>query len=333
MTSRTTNAAANTAATAINLTKSSAGATVNPASALKFKVLHECSVTKARTAEMTLPHATVSTPVFMPVGTQGTLKGVFPDQLERMDCRIILANTYHLGNRPGPDLLEKAGGLHNFMGWRRALLTDSGGFQMVSLLKLAHITEDGVNFTSPYDDSQCMLTPERSIEIQTAIGADIMMQLDDVVDATHTDADRFEEARHRTVRWLDRCISAHKRPDKQNLFPIVQGGLDEEKRKDCARQLMKRDVPGFAVGGLSGGEEKEQFWRMVSASTDVLPRDKPRYLMGVGFAVDLVVCSALGIDMYDCVFPTRTARFGTALVAKAPGNLKLKDKQYALQFE
>ena len=147
----------------------------------------------------------------MPVGTQGTLKGILPEQLERMDCRIILGNTYHLGNRPGAETLRKAGGLHNFMGWRRALLTDSGGFQMVSLLKLAEITEEGVKFRSPYDGSECMLTPEHSIEIQAAIGADIMMQLDDVVDATHTDPDRFEEARHRTVRWLDRCIKAHTR--------------------------------------------------------------------------------------------------------------------------
>ncbi len=191
-------------------------ATASPAngvakSALRFRVLAECKTTKARTSEMELPHATVETPVFMPVGTQGTLKGILPEQLERMDCRIILGNTYHLGNRPGAETLRKAGGLHNFMGWRRALLTDSGGFQMVSLLKLAEITEEGVKFRSPYDGSECMLTPEHSIEIQAAIGADIMMQLDDVVDATHTDPDRFEEARHRTVRWLDRCIRAHTR--------------------------------------------------------------------------------------------------------------------------
>lgn len=158
------------------------------------------------------------------------------------------------------------------------------------------------------------------------------MQLDDVVDATHSDPDRFEEARHRTVRWLDRCIEAHKRPDKQNLFPIVQGGLDEEKRRDCARELIKRDTLGFAIGGLSGGEEKDQFWRMVAASTEVLPANKPRYLMGVGFAIDLVVCSALGVDMYDCVFPTRTARFGNALIMKHPGSLNLKQKLYRTDF-
>eukprot|EP00095_Tigriopus_kingsejongensis_P004953 snap_masked-scaffold96_size378025-processed-gene-0.5 protein:Tk04953 transcript:snap_masked-scaffold96_size378025-processed-gene-0.5-mRNA-1 annotation:"probable queuine trna-ribosyltransferase" len=301
--------------------------------ALQFTVRAECSTTKARSSRLTLPHAVVETPVFMPVGTQGTLKGLLPDQLEALDCRIILANTYHLGQRPGIETLTLAGGLHRFMNWKRALLTDSGGFQMVSLLQLAQITEEGVKFRSPYDDSECMLTPEHSIRIQAAIGADIMMQLDDVVDATHSDPDRFEEARHRTVRWLDRCLKAHTRPDTQNLFPIVQGGLDEEKRRDCARQLIQRDTPGFAVGGLSGGEAKDEFWRMVHVSTDELPRDKPRYLMGVGFAVDLVVCSALGVDMFDCVYPTRTARFGSALMARHPGQVNLKKKAFRLDFE
>lgn len=301
-------------------------------SALVFQVVSKCSTTRARVAEMTLPHSVVNTPVFMPVGTQGTLKGLLPSQLEALDCRIMLSNTYHLGNRPGVEVLEQAGGLHSFMGWNRSLLTDSGGFQMVSLLKLAEITEEGVNFESPYDGSKCMLTPERSIEIQRAIGADIMMQLDDVVDATHSDPDRFEEARHRTVRWLDRCLTAHPRPDKQNLFPIVQGGLDVEKRKDCAAQLTKREVPGFAIGGLSGGEEKETFWKIVGVSAASLPDSKPRYLMGVGHQVDLVVCSALGVDMFDCVFPTRTARFGTALVFDAPGEIILKKSAYETDF-
>ena len=301
-------------------------------SALSFKIVGRCSTTRARVAEMTLPHSVVDTPVFMPVGTQGTLKGLLPEQMEELDCRIMLSNTYHLGNRPGVEVLEQAGGLHKFMGWNRSLLTDSGGFQMVSLLKLAEITEEGVNFESPYDGSKCMLTPERSIEIQRAIGADIMMQLDDVVDATNQDEARFEEARHRTVRWLDRCIAAHTRPDTQNLFPIVQGGLDTEKRKDCAAQLTARDVPGFAIGGLSGGEEKDTFWRIVAVSAAHLPEDKPRYLMGVGHQVDLVVCAALGVDMFDCVFPTRTARFGTALVFEAGGELNLRKAAFETDF-
>ncbi|KAJ9577244.1 hypothetical protein L9F63_006218, partial [Diploptera punctata] len=338
--------------------------------ALSFRIKAKCSLSKARSSIMCLPHADVETPVFMPVGTQGTLKGLLPDQLEDMGCQIMLGNTYHLGTRPGPALIEKAGGLHKFMGWNRALLTDSGGFQMVSLLKLAEITEEGVKFQSPYIqhyqpmlimgyhkiisyfilfflESEVMLTPERSIEIQNSIGADIIMQLDDVVKTT-TVGPRVEEAMHRTTRWLDRCLKAHKNVDKQNIFPIVQGGLDIELRTESARQLTQRNVPGFAVGGLSGGESKDDFWKMVHLSTDILPENKPRYLMGVGFAADLVVCCALGIDMFDCVFPTRTAellyyylfilfiilfqqRFGCALVSN--GQLNLKQKNYAMDFE
>lgn len=229
----------------------------------------------------------------------------------------------------GTSVLEKAGGLHKFMGWDRCLLTDSGGFQMVSLLKLAEITEEGVKFESPHDRSEMMLTPEKSIEIQNSIGADIIMQLDDVVHSCVT-GPRVEEAMYRTIRWLDRCIAAHKRPHDQCIFPIVQGGLYPDLRKKCAEELIKRDVPGFAIGGLSGGEEKSQFWKMVTISTDILPKEKPRYLMGVGFAVDLVVCVALGCDMFDCVYPTRTARFGTALVPS--GHLLLKKDIYAKDF-
>ncbi|KAI0241518.1 Queuine tRNA-ribosyltransferase catalytic subunit 1 [Lamellibrachia satsuma] len=262
----------------------------------------------------------------MPVGTQGTLKGITPDQLEELNCQIILGNTYHLGHRPGPKLISEVGGLHNFMQWNRGLLTDSGGFQMVSLLDLSEMTEEGVKFVSPHDNSVMMLTPEKSIEIQNDIGADIIMQLDDVVSSTTTGS-RVVEAMHRSIRWLDRCIKAHKRPDKQNLFGIVQGGLDAELRTECANEMVKRDVPGFAIGGLSGGEEKCHLWRMVTLSTDILPKEKPRYLMGVGFAVDLVVCVALGCDMFDCVYPTRTARFGRALVRS--GQLQLKSQRYA----
>ncbi|EZA50132.1 hypothetical protein DMN91_000702 [Ooceraea biroi] len=294
-------------------------------SPLRFEVFAECQTTKARTGRMTLVHHHVDTPVFMPVGTQGTLKGLLPQQLEQLDCQIILGNTYHLGNRPGADTLHKAGGLHKFMNWKRALLTDSGGFQMVSLLHLAEITEAGVKFKSPYNESECMLTPEHSIQIQNAIGADIIMQLDDVVKST-LNGPRVEQAMHRTIRWLDRCLSTHERPSEQSIFPIVQGGLDPELRSECARQLTEREVNGYAVGGLSGGESKDDFWRMVHLSTSILPNSKPRYLMGVGFAVDLVVCSALGIDMFDCVFPTRTARFGCALVRT--GQLNLKQPQY-----
>lgn len=300
--------------------------TENIEPALRFEIFRECQRTKARTGRMILVHHTVDTPVFMPVGTQGTLKGLLPQQLEELDCQIILGNTYHLGTRPGTNIMRKAGGLHKFMNWKRALLTDSGGFQMVSLLELAKITEEGVKFKSPYNESDCMLTPEHSIQIQNVIGADIMMQLDDVVKSTLT-GPRLEEAMHRTTRWLDRCITADERPDEQSIFPIVQGGLDPKLRTESANQLIKRKVNGYAVGGLSGGESKDDFWRMVHLSTNILPANKPRYLMGVGFATDLIICSALGIDMFDCVFPTRTARFGCALVRT--GQISLRQVQYS----
>ncbi|XP_050675523.1 queuine tRNA-ribosyltransferase catalytic subunit isoform X2 [Leptidea sinapis] len=218
--------------------------------ALSFTLCSECETSKARAGLMKLPHYEVKTPVFMPVGTQGTMKGLLPEQLEELDCEIILGNTYHLGNRPGIKTLKKAGGLHKFMGWHRALLTDSGGFQMVSLLKLAEITEEGVKFKSPYDGSEIMLTPEKSIEIQNCIGADIIMQLDDVVRTTFQDNDRIKLAAERTSRWLDRCLRAHKRPSDQNIFPIVQGLLNKELRIQSANEHMTKDVNGFAIGGL-----------------------------------------------------------------------------------
>ncbi|XP_076032902.1 tRNA-guanine transglycosylase [Oratosquilla oratoria] len=306
----------------------SALSSVSPA--LSFKVLAECSVTKARTSLMKLPNYTVELPMFMPVGTQGTMKGLLPEQVKEAGAQIILGNTYHLGTRPGKDLMTKFEGLHKFMQWDRALLTDSGGFQMVSLLELAEITEEGVKFKSPYDGSECMLTPEESIEIQNAIGADIMMQLDDVVHVRETDYERFKTATYRTTRWLERCMKANKNPQTQNLFPIIQGGLFEDLRKISLEQLIAKDAPGYAVGGLSGGEDKDKFWPTVHLCTDHLPKNKPRYCMGVGFAVDLVVCCALGVDMFDCVFPTRTARFGCALVDN--GQINLKAKNYALDF-
>uniref|UniRef100_A0A8D8M4X8 Probable queuine tRNA-ribosyltransferase n=1 Tax=Cacopsylla melanoneura TaxID=428564 RepID=A0A8D8M4X8_9HEMI len=229
---------------------------------LQFKILAECRTSNARTAVMCLPHFNVETPVFMPVGTKGSIKGVLNQQLETLNCQIILGNTYHLGIKPGIDVLEKAGGLHKFMGWNRALLTDSGGFQMVSLLKFAEIKEEGVKFQSTYGDGvELMLSPEHSTKIQNIIGADIMMQLDDVNPTTLT-GPRVAEAKDRTVRWLDRCLAAHENPSTQNIFPIVQGGLDENLRKDCAQQLTERDVNGFAVGGLSGGEA-QYCWALI----------------------------------------------------------------------
>eukprot|EP01089_Gocevia_fonbrunei_P017975 TRINITY_DN5990_c0_g1_i1.p1 TRINITY_DN5990_c0_g1~~TRINITY_DN5990_c0_g1_i1.p1 ORF type:complete len:398 (+),score=95.10 TRINITY_DN5990_c0_g1_i1:36-1229(+) len=297
--------------------------------ALSFKVLAKCG--RARVAELSLPHHTFETPVFMPVGTQGTIKGLTTKQIEALDCPIILGNTYHLGHRPGGDVLKKMGGLHCFMNWKRNILTDSGGFQMVSLLKLAEITEEGVTFQSPHDGSTMILTPEKSMQLQNQIGADIMMALDDVVSSTTT-GPRVEEAMHRTIRWIDRCIAAHSRPKEQNLFGIVQGGLDPKLREQCAAALVSRNLPGYAIGGLSGGEEKTKFWKVVAQCAQLLPENKPRYLMGVGYPVDLVVCVCLGVDMFDCVFPTRTARFGTALVNIEGGMMHLKKSEYQNDF-
>ncbi|KAJ8655048.1 queuine tRNA-ribosyltransferase [Lichtheimia ornata] len=298
-------------------------------SALTFETLARCSTTKARASILTLPHGPVNTPVFMPVGTQGTLKGLTPRQLEDLNCQIMLNNTYHLGLKPGQETLDLVGGAHKFQQWNRNLLTDSGGFQMVSLLKLAKITEEGVQFASPHDGSLMMLTPEHSMSLQNSIGADIMMQLDDVISSLTT-GPRVEEAMWRSIRWLDRCIASHKNTDRQNLFAIIQGGLNKELRKKCVEEMAKRDTPGYAVGGLSGGEEKNEFWQIVSLCTDLLPKNKPIYCMGVGYAEDLVVCVALGVDMFDCVFPTRTARFGNALTMK--GTLSLKSGKFANDF-
>ncbi|KAK9811227.1 hypothetical protein WJX72_000278 [[Myrmecia] bisecta] len=296
--------------------------------ALQFEVV--AAQGRARTAKMTLPHFTCETPMFMPVGTQGTVKGLTSQQLEELDCHVILGNTYHLENRPGSGLVAELGGLHKFINWRRGMLTDSGGFQMVSLLHLADITEEGVAFQSPVDGSRMLLTPEHSIAIQNRLGADIIMQLDDVVSSIDTSMARFEEATHRTTRWVDRCIRAHARPTEQNLFGIVQGGLDRNLRNISLRGLVERDLPGYAIGGLAGGEDKESFCRVVEQCTAGLPANKPRYVMGIGYPLDIVLCSALGADMYDSVYPTRTARFGVALVPT--GVLKLKNAAYAQDF-
>lgn len=215
------------------------------------------------------------------------------------------------------------------MRWPRGTLTDSGGFQMVSLSRFAVVSEAGVQFQSPVDGSEMLLTPEVSIGIQNELGADIIMALDDVVSSVTT-GPRVADAAARTVRWIDRCVAAHARPARQSLFGIVQGGLDLRLRGECAAALVARDLPGYAVGGLSGGEDKGSFWRAVAASLAALPAGKPRYCMGVGYPEDLVVCVALGADMFDCVYPARTARFGTALVRG--GLLKLRAAAMAADF-
>jgi queuine tRNA-ribosyltransferase catalytic subunit len=279
---------------------------------------------KARASTITLPHGPIHSPVYMPVGTKAAIKGITFSEMRSMGCQILLSNTYHLGNYPGTSVLDSFSGLHSFEGWAGNILTDSGGFQMVSLLKLATITEAGVEFLSPVDGRPMLLTPEESIRIQNSIGADIMMALDDVANPLSS-PQRLEEACHRTTRWIDRCLEAHNPSRKQNLFGIVQGGLDFRLREISISGLVSKELPGYAIGGLCGGEDKERFWRVVKFCTDRLPWDKPRYLMGVGYPVDLVVCACLGVDMFDCVFPTRTARFGTVFTSK--GFLKLRREE------
>ncbi|VDB92377.1 unnamed protein product [Peniophora sp. CBMAI 1063] len=283
---------------------------------------------------MKLAHGVTALPTFMPVATQAAIKGLTPQQMDSLGVSLILNNTYHLNLRPGIETLKEAGGAHKFQGWNHNLLTDSGGFQ----LGKAELSEqgaagakEGALFASPFDGSPTMLTPEESMSIQHAIGADIIMQLDDVVPSLET-GPRVEEASRRSVRWLDRCIDFHEtsgRQDIQNLFAIVQGGLDPALRAQCLDEMVKRKdrVAGYAVGGLSGGEEKEVFWKIIKQCADGLPIDRPRYAMGIGYAEDLLVCVALGIDMADCVFPTRTARFGVALTHK--GSLNLRLRKYA----
>eukprot|EP00741_Cyanophora_paradoxa_P011178 tig00020554_g10798.t1 len=267
---------------------------------------------RARTCKLQLPHFVAETPMFMPVGTQGSIKGLTTEQVEELDCHVILGNTYHLGLRPGAEVMDQLGGLHRFMNWNRGLLTDSGGFQMVSLLKLADITEEGVNFQSPVDGTHLLLTPEKSMEIQNSIEADIMMALDDVVPATANNPTRTEEATHRTLRWMRRCIAAHKKPHVQNLFGIIQGGFDRDLRSYCIKEMVNLNLPGYAIGGISGGEEKSLTWQVVDQCTALLPENKPKYCMGIGYPVDLVCFVALGTDMFDCVYPSRTARYATA---------------------
>ncbi|EEY22140.1 queuine tRNA-ribosyltransferase [Verticillium alfalfae VaMs.102] len=234
---------------------------VSSSAALTFELIARCSL-----------------PMFMPVATQASLKGLTPEQLEETGCRLCLNNTYHLGLKPGQDVLAAVGGAHKLQGWSHNILTDSGGFQMVSLLKLANITEEGVRFLSPHDGSPMLLTPEHSISLQNTIGSDIIMQLDDVLVTTSPDKERMREAMERSVRWLDRCIAAHQNPTTQNLFCIIQGGLDLEMRRECCRQMLARDTPGIAIGGLSGGEAKADYCRVVRTCTEMLPDLKPRYL-------------------------------------------------------
>ena len=279
----------------------------------------------ARQGVLHTRHGPIPTPVFMPVGTRGTVKGLTNGQLVEAGATIILGNTYHLALRPGSELVARLGGLHRFMNWNRPILTDSGGYQVFSLESLRRLDDDGVEFRSHLDGQILYLTPERATLIQQQLGADIIMCFDECPPST-APREAVEAAVRRTTRWAERCKQAHQRND-QLLFGIVQGGLDEELRARSAAELVQIDFPGYAIGGLSVGEAPEDMYRVVSATTPRLPADRPRYLMGVGTPADLLENVARGIDMFDCVMPTRNGR--NALAFTSSGKLRLRNAEHS----
>ena len=290
-----------------------------------FEFLHADTKTQARRGRLHLPHGVVETPAFMPVGTQGTVKGLTIDQVAGTGAQILLGNTYHLALRPGSELIAELGGLHRFMGWNRPILTDSGGFQIFSLGEMNKVTEDGATFKSHLDGSKIHLRPEDSIRIQGQLGSDIAMVLDHVIALPASD-EAVLDASDRSVRWAQRCKDAAVRQD-QAMFAIVQGGLNPDVRVRCAEQLMEVGFDGYAVGGLSVGEPPPEMYRILDIVCPVLPTDQPRYLMGVGRPIDLVEGVARGIDMFDCVMPTRNGRNATAFTAN--GLLKMRNQSHA----
>lgn len=294
-----------------------------------YSLISSCSHTKARAGVFSTPHGDVETPKFMPVGTVGTVKGVTPSQLQDVNAQMILGNTYHLHIQPGENIIAKAGGLHNFVGWNKPMLTDSGGFQVFSLAQLRQISDDGVKFRSPRDGRIINMTPENSIRIQNALGADVIMAFDECPPATAT-KDEVVIAIERTSKWLQRCINAHEKPDKQALFGIVQGGIYADLRTQSARDLVSLDLPGYAIGGVSVGEKPELIHQIIQWTTPLLPVHKPRYLMGVGSYREMVIAIASGIDLFDCVIPTRLGRHGAALVQGE--RINLRNAQYKEDF-
>jgi queuine tRNA-ribosyltransferase len=279
-----------------------------------------CPHTKARAGVFHTPHGIVETPRFMPVGTLANVKTVTPAQLAETGAQMVLANTYHLHLQPGESIVQKAGGLHAFMNWKGPILTDSGGFQVFSLSELREINDEGVTFRSPRDGHFIHLTPEKSIEIQNALGADVIMAFDECAPYPAS-RETVETALHRTTHWLDRCIKAHQRTD-QALFGIVQGGVYLDLRQLSARSLIEFDLPGYAIGGVSVGEPPALIQKIVEATTPLLPPNKPRYLMGVGTYREMAQAIAAGIDLFDCVIPTRLARHANALVGGERWNLR-----------
>ena len=297
--------------------------------AVTFELLHVDKTCGARRGILHTPHGSIDTPVFMPVGTQGTVKALTPDQVEETGAKILLGNTYHLFLRPGPEVVREAGGLHRFMNWKHAILTDSGGFQVFSLGKLRKITEEGVTFQSHIDGSHQCLTPEKSIDIQHALGSDIIMAFDE---CTPYPASRTysKASMERTLRWLKRCKVAHPNRETQSLFGIVQGGMYADLRRTSAERTVALDLPGYAIGGLSVGEPKERMIVLLNTCMPYLPSNKARYNMGIG-TVDYILESVqAGIDMFDCVEPTRVGRHGMATTSR--GRINIKNARFARDF-
>lgn len=294
----------------------------------KFDLLKTDKKSKARLGILKTPHGDIETPVFMPVGTKATVKAMTVDELKDMKTQIILGNTYHLYLRPGQEIIRKAGGLHKFMNWDKPILTDSGGFQVFSLSDTRKITEEGVEFSSVIDGSRHFISPEKSIEIQNDLGSDICMAFDECVPYP-ADYDYTKKSMERTIRWLERCKKYHKRED-QALFGIVQGGMYKDLRQESAKMTTDFDLIGYAVGGLSVGESKDLMVDILGYTTDFLPQNKPRYLMGVGTPDYLFEAVENGIDMADCVLPTRIARNGTALTYN--GKLVVRNAKYQEDF-
>ena len=294
-----------------------------------FEITHVCKQSGARTGILHTPHGDVETPMFMPVGTQATVKFVSPEELKDIGSGVVLANTYHLWLRPGEDIVDQAGGVQKFMNYKGPMLTDSGGFQVFSLADQRKITEEGVTFKNTLNGDTLFLSPEKSIQIQNKIGADIIMSFDECIPYPAT-RQYVEKSTERTLRWALRGKQAHSRPEEQALFGIVQGGDYEDLRKYCAEKLIEMDFPGYAIGGTSVGEDKETMYRMVKWASDALPFDKPRYLMGVGAVNDLLEAVSRNVDMCDCVLPTRIARHGTLMTSE--GRISIRKAIYKNDF-
>ncbi|OIK14298.1 tRNA guanosine(34) transglycosylase Tgt [Bacillus sp. MUM 13] len=297
--------------------------------AIRYEFIKKDKQTGARLGRVHTPHGSFDTPAFMPVGTLATVKTMAPEDLKQMGAGMILSNTYHLWLRPGHEIIKEAGGLHKFMNWDRAILTDSGGFQVFSLSEFRKIEEEGVHFRNHLNGDKLFLSPEKAMEIQNALGSDIMMAFDECPPFPATE-EYMKKSVERTSRWAERCLEAHARPSDQGLFGIVQGGEFENLRRQSAKDLTSLDFPGYAVGGLSVGEPKDVMNRVLEFTTPLLPENKPRYLMGVGSPDSLIDGAIRGIDMFDCVLPTRIARNGTLMTSN--GRLVIKNAKYARDF-